>query len=266
MPKLRQGGRGTQGPSSPITVGGVSTLLTLQPPAPRDPEPPFAGLLSEVCADVDAVRARRRGALFGPPVIAAGALLASPAQEPDEPVCVRLDADPNLLPALPSQPSRFEIDCSADQLDDVVALAQGDPEPLPARLAVFVARGDQSRGWAAESAARIADAGAHPGLDAGAAAEDVADFLAVLAHSDAGFVARARTGAEVVAVLAATVAALRGDDIAAAFAAADPVPVAALSPAAAAAVREVLVGVAVDDAPEAESYLFGHGIATELSG
>ncbi|MFC4606145.1 hypothetical protein [Rhodococcus kronopolitis] len=242
----------------------MSTLLTLQAPAPRDPQPPLAGLLFEVCADADAVRARRRGALFGPPVLDAAALLAAGSVPPEDPVGVRLDVNSDLQAAAGARADRFEIDCSAGQLDDVIALAQGDPLSLPARLTVFVERGDQPRGWAAESATRICEAGAHPGLDACAAAEDVADFLAVLAHSEVGFVARARTGAEVVAVLAATVAALRGDDIGAAFVAADPRPVAALSSAASAAIREVLVGIDVTDPEAVESHLFEHGIATDL--
>ncbi|MFE3291789.1 hypothetical protein [Rhodococcus sp. NPDC059234] len=237
----------------------MSTLLTLHPPTPNDPRPPFAGLLSEICADVAGARARRRGELFGPPVLPVAAL--DGAEPSDGPLWVRLGADLDRLsaqggPAL----TRVEVDCPLGHLDDAVALAQGDPRPLPAPLAVFVEPDGAGRGWAAESAERIAAAGARPGLDTGLADVDVADFLAVLAHSDAGFVARAGSGEEVVAILAATVAALRGDDIRAAYVRADPAPVAALSAAAAGAVREVLLGIAVADAAAVEAHLLAHGI------
>lgn len=49
------------------------------------------------------------------------------------------------------------------------------------------------------------------------------------------------------ALLAATVAALRGDDVRAALAAPDPGRLTALIPEAAAAVREILLAVEVDD-------------------
>lgn len=83
-----------------------------------------------------------------------------------------------------------------------------------------------------------------------ASADDVADFLAVLAHAETGFVARAGTADDVLAVLAATVAALRGDDVRAAWTQPDVGALAALRPGAAAAVREVLLGVEVADLAE----------------
>jgi prephenate dehydratase len=77
--------------------------------------------------------------------------------------------------------------------------------------------------------------------------DEVADFLAVLAHAPTGFVARARSADDVLAVLAATVAALRGDDVRAAWTYPDVAGLAGLRPAAATAVREVLLGVEVAD-------------------
>ncbi|WP_137875157.1 hypothetical protein [Rhodococcus sp. Q] len=221
----------------------MATLLNLQPPAPRDQQPPFAGLLAETCADAAAVRARSRDALFGAPLLAASAIDSIGAS--DGPLWLRLDIAPDALPATLPELTRIEVECPFEYLDDAVALAHGDPHPLPARLAVRVDPAGAGRGWAAESSERIAAAGAQPVLAAGLAADDVADFLAVLAHSDAGFVAHATTAGEVVAILSATVAALRGDDIPAAFAAADPAPIAALTTAAAEAVREILVAIAV---------------------
>ncbi|TQF75224.1 hypothetical protein FK531_01395 [Rhodococcus spelaei] len=221
-------------------------------------------MLSEICVDAAGVRTRRRGELFGPPILPVTAI--AEAEASDGPLWVRLGADPDLLPEQAGPMlARVEVDCPFESLDDAVALAQGDPRPLPAPLAVFVDGGTAGRGWAAESAERIAAAGAHPGLDADLADVDVADFLAVLAHSDAGFVARAATGEQVVAILAATVAALRGDDIRAAYVGADPAPVASLSTAAAGAVREVLLGIAVDDAAAVEAHLRACGITATLA-
>ncbi|GAA4484586.1 hypothetical protein GCM10023094_38050 [Rhodococcus olei] len=239
-------------------------MLNLQPPSPRDSPPPFTGLLAEICADAAALRSRRRDALFGPPLLPASALDGVDAAA--GPLWLRLDVAPETLPAAAPGLARIEVDCPLDQLDDALALAQGDPHPLPARLAIRVDPGAAGRGWAAESAERIAAAGAHPVLASGLGADAVADFLAVLAHSDAGFVAHASTGEEVVAILAATVAALRGDDIPAAFAAADPAPVAALSAAAAGAVREVLLAIAVPDAAAVEQHLHARGITAHLGG
>lgn len=80
-----------------------------------------------------------------------------------------------------------------------------------------------------------------------ASADEVADFLAVLAHAPTGFVGRAESADDVLAVLAATVAALRGDDVRSAWTHPDVAALAALRPAAAAAVRGVLLAVEVTD-------------------
>jgi hypothetical protein len=240
----------------------VATLLNLQPPAPREQQPPFAALLAETCADAAAVRDRNRDPLFGPPLLAASAL--SDVDSADGPLWLRLDVELDALPQSLPELVRIEVDCPLEHLDDAVALAKGDPRPLPARLAVRVAADGAGRGWAAESSERIAAAGAHPVLAAGLGADDVADFLAVLAHSDTGFVAHASDAREVVAILAATVAALTGDDIPAAFRAADPVPVAALSTAAAEAVREILVAIAVPARAGIDAELRDLGITADL--
>ncbi|MGW0040852.1 hypothetical protein [Rhodococcus sp. NPDC003348] len=240
----------------------MATLLNLQPPAPRESQPPFAGLLSELCPGGAALRGRARGVLFGPPVLTASGL--DGVEAGDGPLWLRLDIAPDALPGSAPDLTRIEVDCPLEHLDDALALAKGDPVRLPAPVAVRVEPGAAGRGWAAESAERIAAAGAHPVLPAGSAAEDVADFLAVLAHSDAGFVSYAADGGEVIAILAATVAALRGDDIPAAYLAADPAPLAALSTPAAEAVREVLLAIAVPDAAAVEAHLRAHGITADL--
>ncbi|AQA25365.1 hypothetical protein BTZ20_5763 [Rhodococcus sp. MTM3W5.2] len=237
----------------------MSTLLTLHPPTPNDRQPPFTGLLSQRCPDAAAVSHRRLGAIFGPPVVAASAL--GPGM--DESVVVSLDVAPDTLASDGPVVARFDIDCSLDQLEDAIELTQpeSNPHPLSAPLAVFVAPDDDAEaGWVAEVATRVADAGAHPGLRAGSAPDEVADFLAVLAHSDAGFVARATSGAEALAILTATVAALRGDDVRTAFVAPDPARVAGLNQDAAEALRTVLLSIEVDDAEEAERHLAAHGI------
>jgi hypothetical protein len=239
----------------------VSTLLTLHPPTSNDRQPPFTGLLSQRYRDAAAVPGTPRGAIHGPPVLAASAL---GSRSSDEPVVVVLDVAPETLPSGGPEVARFDLDCSLEQLDDALELTQpgeSNLHPLTAPLAVFVAPDDHAEpGWAAEVATRIADAGAHPGLRAGPSPDEVADFLAVLAHSDAGFVARASSGAQALAILAATVAALRGDDVRTAYVAPDPTRVAGLNQDAAEALRTVLLSIEVDDAEEAERHLAAHGI------
>ncbi|MFC7450004.1 hypothetical protein [Rhodococcus daqingensis] len=261
MPKLRQGPMARKISVRGDYGWGVSTLLTLHPPTPNDRQPPFAGLLSQRCPDADAASRRRPGVIFGPPVVAASALGAGSF---DDSVIVRLDIAPDTLVPVGPTVARFEIDCSMDELDDALELAhpgESNPHPLSAPVAVFVAPDDHAdAGWAAEVATRIAEAGAHPGLRAGPGPDEVADFLAVLAHSDAGFVARVNSGAEALAILAATVAALRGDDVRTAFVTPDPTRVAGLNQDAAEALRAVLLGIEVADAEEAERHLAANGI------
>ena len=128
----------------------------------------------------------------------------------------------------------LHIDCTPHQVSTVLE--------LPVTAAVFVAGAVD-----VELVRAITAAGFRAGIDFAAPVEQVADFLAVLAHADTGFVGRVRTGREALAAIAATVAALRGDDVRAAFTDPDAAALARLNPDAAAAVREVLIGIEVTD-------------------
>ncbi|GAA5047050.1 hypothetical protein GCM10023318_13050 [Nocardia callitridis] len=78
------------------------------------------------------------------------------------------------------------------------------------------------------------------------AAEDdstIADFLAGIAHADTGFIARTSSGARAVAIVAATTAALCGDDIREALTRPDLEFSRSLRPPAVEAVRNVLLGI-----------------------
>ncbi|MGQ4598815.1 hypothetical protein [Nocardia sp. R6R-6] len=79
---------------------------------------------------------------------------------------------------------------------------------------------------------------------------DIADFLAGAAHSDTGFVARTSSGRHAVAIVAATVAALCGEDIHAALSAPDIAFLRSLKPAAIDAVRSVLLAIETEDADQ----------------
>lgn len=94
------------------------------------------------------------------------------------------------------------------------------------------------------------------GLDAATAS----DTLAVLVHAGPGFVAGAADGAGVLRVLAATVAALRGDDVRAAWTAPDAARVSAVPDPAAQAMRQVLLAIVVPAVPGVEQ------VTAELSG
>jgi hypothetical protein len=128
----------------------------------------------------------------------------------------------------------MHFDCPPDLLPEVLTL------PVPATI--FVA------GPVDPDVVRtITSTGRRPGLDLSVSAEQVADFLSVIAHVDTGFIARASTGAQALAGIAATVAALRGDNVRSAFARPDIAALNSLSPEAAAAVRAVLIGIEVTD-------------------
>ncbi|CCW14384.1 hypothetical protein ACWEQV_19815 [Rhodococcus aetherivorans] len=144
--------------------------------------------------------------------------------------------DAERLSGLRPVPVRYQLDCTAADLDDALAVA------VPAPLTVYVDAGDLP-----VTARALVGAGHSPGLPTGRDVGEIADFLSVLAHAGTGYVARARDADEVLALLAATVAALRGDDVRAALAAPDPGRLTALIPEAAAAVREILLTVEVDD-------------------
>ncbi|WP_249644293.1 hypothetical protein [Nocardia sputi] len=84
---------------------------------------------------------------------------------------------------------------------------------------------------------------AAPTLELDAADNEIADFLAQVAHSDTGFVARTSSGERAVAIVAATAAALCGDDIGTALRNPDIAFLTSLKPAAVEAVRSVLLAV-----------------------
>ena len=207
----------------------MSIPLTLGAPKPRDAHPLTARLLLPRCASAADAVELPTGDVVGPPVIAASQLTAAGGSG----AIAYLDIDPGQLPADGAFVGAH-IDSTADMLGDVLEL------PVPGRLTVFF---DDS--VSAENVRRVVAAGCSPGIEASREPDEIADLLAVVAHSDVGFVARAVTGAEVVAVLAATVAALRGDDIRTAFTNPDVAALARLNDEAAAAVRTVLLGVVV---------------------
>ncbi|MBF6223766.1 hypothetical protein [Nocardia abscessus] len=77
---------------------------------------------------------------------------------------------------------------------------------------------------------------------------EIADFLAHVAHTDTGFVARTSSGERAVAIVAATAAALCGDDIGAALRNPDIAFLTSLKPPAVEAVRSVLLAVETEAA------------------
>ncbi len=89
---------------------------------------------------------------------------------------------------------------------------------------------------------------AAPILDLDAPDADIADFLAGAAHSDTGFVARTSSGQRAVAIVAATAAALCGDDIRTALSRPDIAFLSSLKPPAVEAIRSVLLAIETDDA------------------
>lgn len=86
-----------------------------------------------------------------------------------------------------------------------------------------------------------------PVLDADVGDAEVADFLAAVAHEDTGYIARTADGARALAVVAATAAALCGEDIRAALDRPDIGFLTGLRPAAVEAVRTVLLAIETDD-------------------
>ncbi|MDH6680323.1 hypothetical protein M2284_004549 [Rhodococcus sp. LBL1] len=226
-------------------------------PASRDlaARPLVDGLLHQRrdAADPMVVRA---AVTTGPQIVAASILTGAAGTDADAgAVVVELDIDPDgLADAVEHRALRYHVHCTSEQIDDAVGLR------LTAPVAVFVTPDGPDAGTLAEAAQVLADAGHSPGLIAGQPAEAVADFLAVLAHTSVGFVARARDGAEVLSLLAGTVAALRGDDVRAALASPDAAALVALIPEAAEAVRGVLLGIEVDDPEQADGVLADAGL------
>ncbi|QBJ96668.1 hypothetical protein ERC79_12335 [Rhodococcus sp. ABRD24] len=221
----------------------------------RNSAPPLvAGLLNrrrETAASVPV----RDAVVVGAPIVAASVLTAAKGTDAEAgSVIVALDVPPeDLATAVDHRAVRFHVECTAEQIGDANALR------LPAPIVVFVTP-DADGPTLAESAQLLADAGHCPGLPPGQSSRVVADFLAVLAHTSVGFVARAADGAEVIALLAGTVAALRGDDVVAAMSTPDAAALAALIPEAAEAVRSVLLGIEVDDVDQVETALAEAGL------
>ncbi len=87
------------------------------------------------------------------------------------------------------------------------------------------------------------DRPAHQVLDADRPDAEVADFLAGIAHADTGYIARTDDGARALGIVAATTAALCGEDIRAALREPDIAFLTGLKPAAIEAVRQVLLAV-----------------------
>ncbi|MEU5841229.1 hypothetical protein [Rhodococcus sp. NPDC047139] len=174
------------------------------------------------------------GRVLAPPIVPAAAVTGSPNRE----LVVELDVSAELPSPAGWRPVRYQIDCASDDLEDVLAIT------APAPLVVYAHVPDAAL---ADAARALTEVGHIPGLTAGRDPDAVADFLAVLAHADTGYAARARGSDDVLALLAATVAALSGSDVRTALASPDTARLRNLSPEAAAAVREVLLVVEVDD-------------------
>lgn len=222
-----------------VSLEFVSIPLPLgMPPSREEPRGLLDALLTRRCIDLDDVAAGSGGSaaepMMAPPIVSAEVAEKASARD----VVVALDATEE--PPAPSgrRPGRYQVDCAPGDLDDLLAIT------LPAPLVVYSQVDDAAL---ADTARRLTEAGHIPGLPAGHGADAVADFLAVLAHAETGYAARATSADEIVALLAATVAALMGVDIRAALAAPDVARLRRLNPEAAAAVREVLLFVEVDD-------------------
>ncbi len=203
------------------------------PPSRDEPRGLLDGLLTTRHDSPESAEAAT-GLLFGAPIVPAGAITAPPARD----VVVELDTSgPRPEPA-GRRPLRYQIDCSTDDLSHVLEFT------APAPLIVYVDGPDESL---ADTARALTEAGHIPGLPSGHGRDAVSDFLAVLAHADTGYVARATGTAEVVALLCATAASLSGFDIRDALASPDISRLQRLIPEAAAALREILLAVEVDD-------------------
>lgn len=205
----------------------MSIPLSLGMPPSRD-EP--RGLLDALLTHRAPAPAGVSGRLLAPRIVTAA------EADSGGDVVVELDASAEAPVPVSRRPVRYQIDCTPEYLGDVLAFT------APAPLCVYVA-GDTP----ADTARGLTAAGHIPGLPAGRSADEIADFLAVLAHSDTGYVARARDAAEVLVLLSATTAALSGFDVRQAVTEPDAARLAALVPEAAAAVREILLTVEVDD-------------------
>lgn len=235
------------------TVCRVSIPLTLGVPSRPDPGALVAGLLQQRCRSFDDVRSRHAGVSAGPPVLAASFVRDLPSGTELGRVVVQLDIDPDELRAGSAvyEAVRFQVDVDSETVEDAVRLR------LPSPLVIFP---DPTEASVMDVVTLIVDANRTPGFTAAASPRHIADVLAVVAHSDVGVSTRARDGEDVLAILAATVAALRGDDIPTALATPDLAGLARLRPEAAEAVRSVLLGIEIDDAEAAHRGLIAAGL------
>lgn len=96
----------------------------------------------------------------------------------------------------------------------------------------------------------IGASAAAPILELEAPDAHIADFLAAAAHSGTGFVARTSSGQRAVAIVAATAAALCGDDIRTALSTPDIAFLSSLKPPAVEAVRSVLLAIESEEADQ----------------
>jgi hypothetical protein len=222
-----------------VSLEDVSIPLPLgMPPSREEPRGLLDALLS------------RRYEVLEPALEASGKALAAPivpatavTEAPGRDVVVELDASAAAPSAAGWRPVRYQLDCALDDLDDVLAFT------APAPLAVYVQADDPALGDAAlaDTARALTEAGHIPGLPTGHGPGAVADFLAVLAHAETGFVARADTASDVLALLSGTAAALSGFDVRNALTEPDAGRLGRLIPEAAEALREILLAVEVDD-------------------
>lgn len=215
-----------------VSLNTVPIPLPLgMPPSRDEPRGLLDALLTGSYPDLAAASAHT-GQAYGAPIV--------PATEPTAGRDIVVTLDASAEPPAPSghRPVRYQLDCAADDLTDVLAFT------APAPLAVYV---DVPGSALADTARALVDAGHIPGLPAGHSPAVISDFLSVLAHADTGYVARATTGADVLALLSGTAAALSGFDARAALEQPRVDRLAALIPEAAAALREVLLTVEVPD-------------------
>ena len=215
----------------------MSIPLTLRPPTPRDERPLTVGLLiadqpGRALAQPTGPDAKAVARMLGPARVAASEAGADQAG-----LFVDLDVDPESLFAS-TAPRRYLLYCGAADVAEALALR------TPAPVVLFI---DPPAGGLADLAAHIVGAGSPVGLAVGRSNEEIADFLAVLTHSMAGFLLRAVDADDVVRLLAATVASMRGDDVRAALAQPSLQGLIDLGDEAAATVREILLGIAVPD-------------------
>lgn len=133
------------------------------------------------------------------------------------------------------------------------AVVAGEPEPVLVELTV--PKRAVERGLVDELVVPIGRFSGKRLVELSLSDDRIADVLAEVAHGPDGFVARTGDGDRALAILAATAAALCGDDIRGALRSPDTAFLAGLSGAAVAAVREVLLGIESERPTEVEGAL-----------